>query len=208
VPWHVSVGELEARLDAVLKVIYLAFNEGYSATSGATLVRTDLCAEAIRLARRLREECPIRVPELEGLLALMLIQDSRRAARVNDAGDLVPLPEQNRDLWNRGQIEEGQKVAADCPARRRRRTLCSTSSNRCGTCSKSIGGGDGLETDRRDLRTVVCAERLANRSAELCYCGLNGRKGRPSRCRCSRRLRRLSERATDGTRLEQIFFAG
>lgn len=78
--WRQQADGLETRLDAVLNVIYVVFNEGYAATSGAALLRSDLCADAIRLARRLRDQYPILVPDLEGLLALMLIQDSRPMA--------------------------------------------------------------------------------------------------------------------------------
>ena len=97
--------ELPERLDAVLRVIYLVFNEGYSASSGTTLTRADLCAEAIRLARLLIELLP--EPEAMGVLALMLLQESRRDARATAEGDLVLLEDQDRSRWNRALIAEG-----------------------------------------------------------------------------------------------------
>jgi len=102
VPTH---GELPERLDAVLRVVYLVFNEGYSASSGATVTRHDLSEEAIRLGRLLVELLP--EPEAIGLLALMLLQESRRAARSSPSGDLILLEDQDRALWNQRQIAEG-----------------------------------------------------------------------------------------------------
>ncbi len=100
-------GDLPERLDAVLTVIYLVFNEGYAATRGAPLVRADLCAEAIRLGRLLQTLMGVEAPsELNGLVALMLLHDSRRNARSDDAGNLIVLEEQDRSRWNRQQIEE------------------------------------------------------------------------------------------------------
>ena len=93
------------RLDSVLRVVYLVFNEGYSASSGASLTRHDLSGEAIRLGRLLIESVP--EPEAVGLLALMLLQESRRTARSSPAGELVLLADQDRSLWNRDQIAEG-----------------------------------------------------------------------------------------------------
>jgi len=99
--------ELAERLEAVLTVIYLVFNEGYTATRGGPLVRTDLCAEAIRLARLVRALMEPRPPgEATALLALMLLHDARRDARINDAGDLVVLEEQDRSAWHQDQIAE------------------------------------------------------------------------------------------------------
>jgi RNA polymerase sigma-70 factor (ECF subfamily) len=97
--------ELPERLDAVLQVVYLVFNEGYSAAAGADVTRAELTAEAIRLGRLLTELQP--EPEVIGLLALMLIQESRRAARTSPAGELILLENQDRSLWNREQIAEG-----------------------------------------------------------------------------------------------------
>jgi RNA polymerase sigma-70 factor (ECF subfamily) len=97
--------ELPGRLDAVLRVVYLAFNEGYSASAGDLLTRHDLSSEAIRLGRLLMELLP--EPEATGLLGLMLLQDSRRAARTSPTGDLILLEDQDRSLWNRDQITEG-----------------------------------------------------------------------------------------------------
>jgi RNA polymerase sigma-70 factor (ECF subfamily) len=106
IPYQVPErAELPRRLDAVLHVVYLVFNEGYSASSGSSLTRHDLSAEAIRLGRLLAELLP--EAEAIGLLGLMLLQESRRAARTSDDGDLVLLSNQDRSLWNRELIEEG-----------------------------------------------------------------------------------------------------
>ncbi len=106
IPYQVPApAELPDRLDVVLHVVYLMFNEGYSATAGATLTRADLSAEAIRLGRLLVSLQP--EPESQGLLALMLLHESRRQARSNDAGDLILLDDQDRDRWDRTLIAEG-----------------------------------------------------------------------------------------------------
>ncbi|MGR6736561.1 RNA polymerase sigma factor [Pseudomonas chlororaphis] len=106
IPYQVpSLGELPERLDSVLRVIYLVFNEGYSASMGAELTREDLTHEAIRLGRLLLELLP--EPEVMGLLALMLLHESRRRARTSATGELVLLDEQDRSLWDRELIAEG-----------------------------------------------------------------------------------------------------
>src|SRR5216117_1161764 len=106
IPYEVPTrAALPERLDAVLRVVYLVFNEGYSATTGATVTRLDLCAEAIRLGGLLVELLPD--PETLGLLALMLLHDSRRAARTSPEGEIILLDEQDRSRWNREQIVEG-----------------------------------------------------------------------------------------------------
>jgi RNA polymerase sigma-70 factor (ECF subfamily) len=106
IPYQVPTpAELPERLDSVLRVVYLVFNEGYSASSGESLTRVDLSAEAIRLGRLLVELLP--EPEATGLLALMLLHESRRAARTSPAGELVLLADQDRALWNRELIAEG-----------------------------------------------------------------------------------------------------
>jgi len=106
IPYQVpSPQELSERLDAVLQVIYLVFNEGYSAATGAEVTRTELSGEAIRLGRLLSELLP--EPEVIGLLSLMLLQESRHAARTSPIGELILLENQDRSLWNREQIAEG-----------------------------------------------------------------------------------------------------
>jgi RNA polymerase sigma-70 factor (ECF subfamily) len=111
IPYRVPPDEVLAeRLDAVLAVVYLIFNEGYAATSGDALVRRELCAEAIRLARVLGALMPDR-PQARGLLALMLLHDSRRDARVGPDGEVVLLQEQDRSRWDREQIREGRALA-------------------------------------------------------------------------------------------------
>lgn len=109
IPYEIpALSELPERLDAVLHVIYLVFNEGYSASSGTELIRQELAREAIRLGRLLANLLPD--PEVLGLLALMLIQDSRRSARIDNEGDLIRLEDQDRKLWDREQIAEGSAL--------------------------------------------------------------------------------------------------
>jgi len=114
IPYRVpAAAELSGRLHSALAVLYLVFNEGYTASSGPELVRADLCAEAVRLGRLLAELMPDE-PEVQGLLALMLLAESRRAARTTGGGDLVPLADQDRDLWDRALVAEGQAIVRDC----------------------------------------------------------------------------------------------
>jgi RNA polymerase sigma-70 factor (ECF subfamily) len=118
IPYQVPApAELPDRLDSVLRVIYLVFNEGYSASSGASLTRHDLCGEAIRLARLLVELLPD--PEVMGILALMLLHESRRVARTTPEGDIVVLEEQDRLLWNTALIAEGMSLVERAMASRR-----------------------------------------------------------------------------------------
>jgi RNA polymerase sigma-70 factor (ECF subfamily) len=114
IPYRIpNQADLPGRLAAVLAVIYLIFNEGYTASSGDRLIREDLCAEAIRLGRLLANLMPDE-PEVMGLLALMLLIESRRGARTNKAGELVRLADQDRELWNRALITEGQDIVRRC----------------------------------------------------------------------------------------------
>jgi RNA polymerase sigma-70 factor (ECF subfamily) len=114
IPYRVpSDAELPARLPPVLAVIYLIFNEGYTTTEGDTLIRADLCAEAIRLARILTALMPDE-PEALGLLALLLLSESRRAARTATDGSIVLLPDQDRSLWDRALVAEGQEIVRSC----------------------------------------------------------------------------------------------
>ena len=118
IPYEVPTrAELPERLDAVLRVVYLVFNEGYAASSGVRVTRQDLSAEAIRLGRLLVELLP--EPEAVGLLALMLLHDSRREARASPSGDLILLEEQDRSLWNRDQIAEGTRLVERALSSRR-----------------------------------------------------------------------------------------
>ena len=117
IPYRVpEAAELAARVRSVLAVVYLIFNEGYSATAGESLVRVELCEEAIRLGRLLVDLLPAE-PEARGLLALMLLIDARRDARVDETGALVRLADQDRERWNRAQIDEGQALMRACLAR-------------------------------------------------------------------------------------------
>jgi RNA polymerase sigma-70 factor (ECF subfamily) len=118
IPYEVpSQSELAPRLDTVLQVIYLVFTEGYSASSGGSLTRPDLSGEAIRLGRLLVELLP--EPESQGLLALMLLHESRRGARTSPEGDLVLLDDQDRSLWKRDLIDEGIALVEQAVASRR-----------------------------------------------------------------------------------------
>jgi len=111
IAYEVPAGDrLADRLDAVLRVLYLVFNEGYDATSGEALIRRELCAEAIRMARIVADLLPGE-PEVLGLLALMLLTDARRPAREGPDGELVRLEDQDRSRWDAGRIEEGRALA-------------------------------------------------------------------------------------------------
>ncbi|MGE5125273.1 MAG: RNA polymerase sigma factor [Betaproteobacteria bacterium] len=117
IPYEVPKAEqLAERLEGVLRVVYLVFNEGYAATAGDALVRRELCNEAIRLGRLLRGLLPA-AGEVGGLLALMLLHDSRRAARLDAEGELVTLEEQDRSLWDRSSIAEGRSLAEEAVRR-------------------------------------------------------------------------------------------
>jgi RNA polymerase sigma-70 factor, ECF subfamily len=119
IPYRVpDEADLPERLQGVLAVVYLIFNEGYTASSGDRLVRGDLCAEAIRLGRLLRQLMPDE-PEVMGLLALMLLVESRRAARTTPDGGLVLLADQDRGRWDHRLIAEGQAIVRACLARNR-----------------------------------------------------------------------------------------
>ena len=118
IPYEVPArAELPARIESALQVVYLIFNEGYAATQGPSLTRDDLCAEAIRLGRLVVEL--LDEPEALGLLALMLLHEARRATRVDAAGDLILLENQDRSLWDRGRIIEAQGLIEKALASRR-----------------------------------------------------------------------------------------
>jgi RNA polymerase sigma-70 factor (ECF subfamily) len=115
IPYAVpSADEMPGRLSAVLTAIYLVFNEGYAATRGSQLVRTDLCSEAIRLGRLVRAlTAPLPAAEATGLVALMLLHDARRDARLDEAGDIIVLEEQDRQRWHHQQIAEALPLVTE-----------------------------------------------------------------------------------------------
>ena len=132
IPYRVpEATDLSERLRSVLAVIYLIFNEGYTASSGDRLIREDLCSEAIRLGRLLRELMP-EESEVMGLLALMLLIDSRRAARLTADGQMVLLRDQDRTRWDRNLSGEGQDLLRLCLARNRARPLSDSGCDQCG----------------------------------------------------------------------------
>jgi len=153
IPYRVPpAAELRERLSSVMSVVYLVFNEGYAAASGATLVRHDLCAEAIRLARMLRMLMPD--PELDALLALMLLHDSRRNARVDDAGEVVLLADQDRARWDRAEIEEGRALLQSSM----RRSRPGTYALEAAIAAVHADASSAEETDWRQI--VAIYERL------------------------------------------------
>jgi RNA polymerase sigma-70 factor (ECF subfamily) len=157
IPYKVpDTAEIPARLDAVLTVIYLVFNEGYTSTQGAKLVRGDLCAEAIRLARTVRMlMAPLPPAEVTGLLALMLLHHSRRDARVNNAGDLILLEEQDRSLWNQLEIAEALPLVRQALIAPWCWSICFASRHCRGTLSRSSRRGYRLATNRCALRSLA-----------------------------------------------------
>ena len=151
IPYRVPPAHLlPERTGGVLAVLYLLFNEGYAATAGADLVRQDLCAEAIRLARTLAELMPDE-PEALGLLALMLLHDARRAGRVDGAGDVVTLEDQDRSLWDASEIARGRRRARRGAAARPHRPVPAAGGDRRLPRHRRGRGGHRLGARSRDL---------------------------------------------------------
>jgi RNA polymerase sigma-70 factor (ECF subfamily) len=186
--------ELPERLDSVLQVIYLVFNEGYSAAAGTEVTRAELTGEAIRLGRMLTELQP--EPEVLGLLALMLLQESRRTARTSPSRELILLADQDRMLWNREQIEEGvalvEKAGPEFPPLR---ALHTTGCD----CGRSRRGGDSrcnrLATDCRALQPLGADSAFAGciSQSRRGDCRMRWSRGRPDADRCIVGAWRISE---------------
>ena len=178
IPYRVPpAGALPQRVPGVLSVLYLVFNEGYSASAGDDLIRRDLCDQAVALTQVLAELLP-EEPEAKGLLALMLFHRARQAARVNDRGDLVRLEDQDRTRWDHAQIglargyleaARGHPAARPVPDPGSHRRL-----PRCG----ADGGSHGLAQDRLALPAPGGPDRLAGRRAEPRGSGGHGRRSR------------------------------
>jgi len=154
IPYRVpSEAELPDRLRAALTVVYLVFNEGYTASSGEQLVRSDLCSEAVRLGRLLVELMPDE-PEALGLLALMLLIEARRPARTNARGELVVLADQDRSRWDRSLIEEGQGAGQTLPAAESARAIPDPGSDQRGAQRGCQRCANRLGADRPAVRTT------------------------------------------------------
>ena len=167
IPFSVpDADDMPARLDAVLTVIYLIFNEGYTATRGEALVRTDLCAEAIRLGRLVTTLLAPQPPaEATGLLALMLLHDSRRAARFDSAGDLVLLEDQDRSRWDHAQIAQALPLVERGHSRRRGPIRASGGDRRPALPGRTRRGYR-LAADPQALRSARAHPALADRVAQ------------------------------------------
>jgi RNA polymerase sigma-70 factor, ECF subfamily len=147
IPYSVpETSEMSSRLTAVLTVIYLVFNEGYAATRGEQLIRTDLSAEAIRLGRLVRELISPAPPEATALVALMLLHDARRESRVDEAGDIVVLEEQDRSRWNQQQIAEALPLVAEAL-----RGSPSTYALQAAIAAEHCKAGRAQDTDWREI---------------------------------------------------------
>ena len=192
IPYQVPApDELPERLDSVLRVIYLVFNEGYSASSGQSLTRHDLSGEAIRLGRLLVDLLP--EPEAIGLLALMLLQESRRAARTSPTGELVLLDDQDRSLWNREQIAEGSALVERALASRRFGPYTLQAAIAAVHADAATRRRHGLGRDRRPLRRAAARRPVAGGRAEPRGGGGDARRpgGGPRADRRDPRARRL-----------------
>src|SRR5438093_5471881 len=168
IPYEVPPDDaLTGRLEAVLMVVYLVFNEGYAASFGDRLVRHDLCEQAIRLGRMLVELLPAHA-EAKGLLALMLLHDSRRESRLDGAGEIVLLEEQDRTRWDRAQIDEGAAlVEASLQRWRPAAGRVCTPGRDCGDPrAGSHGRRDRLDANRRALRRPGACALDARRRAQ------------------------------------------
>jgi RNA polymerase sigma factor (sigma-70 family) len=177
IPYEVPPRDaLAERLDSVLHVIYLVFNEGYAASSGASLTRHDLSAEAIRLGRLLVELLP--EPEAMGLLALMLLHESRRFARVTAEGDLVLLDAQDRSRWDPVLIAEGVALVTRALSSRRIGPYALQAGHRGSPCECPDCGGDRLGGDRRLVRCACPGRTFAGHRTESRRRGGHARRAR------------------------------
>ena len=166
IPYRVPPAELlPERLDGVLRVLYLVFNEGYAASSGDSLIRRELCAEAIRLARVVVSLLPDE-PEARGLLALMLLHDARRDARVGPNGELVLLDDQDRSRWDAARIAEGQALVAGRAGRgpTGRRTRSRRRSRRSTTRRPPRPTRTGRRSRRSTARSSGCRRHRSSSS--------------------------------------------
>ena len=176
IPYRVPPAELlPERLDGVLAVVYLVFNEGYAASSGDALIRKELCAEAIRLARLVVSLLPDE-PEATALLALLLLHDARREARVGPAGELILIGDQDRSRWDAARIAEGQTLVARTLEMRRPgpyqlQAAIAVLHDEAATPSRHR-----LDPDRRPLRRAPAAHPVAGGRAELGRCRRDGRR--------------------------------